>query len=163
MGLNVVDTVIESPIEMRLHNALRMLAYEKDIAVGTWEGSGSMYGEWPAGACVAINQGKGDYAMHIFPQVNFGDYRIDIVLMMYCRWRVGKSYLLVECDGHEYHERTKEQARRDRKRDRDLVQAGHVLFRFTGQEIWRDVDACALQCFETLKAASDSFPLDPEL
>lgn len=57
------------------------------------------------------------------------------------RWRK----LVVECDGHDFHERTKEQAKHDRSRDRDLVQRGYDVFRFTGSELWRDPLGCADQ------------------
>jgi hypothetical protein len=57
----------------------------------------------------------------------------------------------VELDGHEWHERTKEQARSDRQRDRRLLRAGWHVARFTGSEIHEDVDACLL---ETLGAAN---------
>lgn len=57
------------------------------------------------------------------------------------RWRK----LVVECDGHEYHERTKEQAAKDRSRDRRLTSLGFDVFRFTGSELWRDPWGCASQ------------------
>jgi len=46
--------------------------------------------------------------------------------------------IAVECDGHDYHERTREQAERDRSRDRELQKSGWVVMRFTGREIHRD-------------------------
>jgi very-short-patch-repair endonuclease len=57
------------------------------------------------------------------------------------RWRK----LVVECDGHDFHERTKEQAAKDRSRDRDLISLGYDVFRFTGSELWRDPWGCATQ------------------
>jgi hypothetical protein len=52
--------------------------------------------------------------------------------------------LAVEVDGHEFHEKTKEQAARDKRRDRELQQEGWNVFRFTGSEVWRDpFDCCA--------------------
>jgi very-short-patch-repair endonuclease len=71
------------------------------------------------------------------------------------RWRVDFVYsvrdpssdrvscLVVECDGHEYHERTKAQAARDRNRDRELQAAGFTIYRFTGSEIYNDPVKCA--------------------
>lgn len=50
--------------------------------------------------------------------------------------------VIVELDGHDFHERTKEQARRDRSRDRMLVQDGFTVFRFTGQEVYEDAEKC---------------------
>lgn len=51
--------------------------------------------------------------------------------------------VVVEIDGHNFHERTKEQARRDRTRDRAMIRAGFVVFRFTGSEIHADPSRAA--------------------
>jgi hypothetical protein len=53
--------------------------------------------------------------------------------------------LIIECDGHDFHERTKEQAAKDRSRDRAATIAGIDVLRFTGSEIWRDPWECAGQ------------------
>jgi very-short-patch-repair endonuclease len=58
--------------------------------------------------------------------------------------------LVVECDGHEFHERTKDQAIRDRARDRTVQKRGGAMFRFTGREIYRDALGCATQSLEFL-------------
>jgi len=44
----------------------------------------------------------------------------------------------IELDGHEFHERTKEQAQRDRERDRNLAAIGYQVLRYTGSEIYKD-------------------------
>ena len=46
------------------------------------------------------------------PQVSFGPYRVDFAL--FDQRGASPSVTIVECDGHDYHERTKEQAQRDR-------------------------------------------------
>src|SRR5205807_7453561 len=46
---------------------------------------------------------------------------------------------IVEIDGHDFHERTKEQAQRDKSRDRYLNQSGFTVFRFTGSEVFNDL------------------------
>lgn len=46
--------------------------------------------------------------------------------------------IAAEVDGHDFHERTKSQATRDRRRDRDLTAAGWIVLRFTGSEIYSD-------------------------
>lgn len=51
--------------------------------------------------------------------------------------------IVVECDGHDFHERTKEQAARDRSRDRVMTAAGHRVLRFTGSELWESAAECA--------------------
>ncbi len=51
---------------------------------------------------------------------------------------IGKSQkLVVELDGHNFHERTKEQAQRDKARDRQMQSEGWTIFRFTGSELWK--------------------------
>ena len=43
--------------------------------------------------------------------------------------------IVVELDGHDFHEKTKEQAQKDKDRDRSLTRAGYKIMRFTGSEI----------------------------
>lgn len=52
-------------------------------------------------------------------------------------------FLSIEVDGHEFHERTKEQALRDRRRDRLFASWGWTVLRFTGSEVFRDPERCA--------------------
>jgi len=44
----------------------------------------------------------------------------------------------VELDGHDFHERTKEQASKDRRRDRAFAASGWDVLRFTGSDVYRD-------------------------
>ncbi|MBD1223262.1 endonuclease domain-containing protein [Virgibacillus halodenitrificans] len=48
----------------------------------------------------------------------------------------------IECDGHDFHEKTKEQVTRDKSRDRDLTKLGYTVIRFSGSEIWKDPSRC---------------------
>lgn len=57
-------------------------------------------------------------------------------------------HVVVEVDGHDYHERTKEQARRDRSRDRLMMASGYHVLRFTGSEVWADPARCANEAAE---------------
>jgi very-short-patch-repair endonuclease len=45
--------------------------------------------------------------------------------------------VVVECDGHDFHERTTQQASRDRQRDRRLAFRGIHCLRYTGSDIFR--------------------------
>jgi very-short-patch-repair endonuclease len=72
------------------------------------------------------------------PQAKIGRYRVDFLLTQ-GDGPEERRPLIVECDGHSFHERTKEQASRDRARDRDLQAEGYPVFRFTGSHIWGDV------------------------
>lgn len=64
----------------------------------------------------------------------------------------GPIRICVECDGHDFHERTKEQAARDKSRDRELTMAGWQVLRFTGSEIWKDAATCARQVVDLVVA-----------
>lgn len=48
-------------------------------------------------------------------------------------------------DGHEFHEKTKQQAQYDKKRDRKLTKLGYKILRFTGSEIYNDVRKCIME------------------
>ena len=68
------------------------------------------------------------------PQERIGKYCVDFV--------VHASYsddkVIIECDGHDYHEKTKEQAKHDKERDRYLTSLGYKILRYAGSEIYND-------------------------
>jgi very-short-patch-repair endonuclease len=80
--------------------------------------------------------------LKIWPQAVFNGWTVDFIAGIQGH-KERPSYLVIECDGHDFHEKTKEQARRDRSRDRDAQAAGFKIFRFTGSEIWKDPCQCA--------------------
>lgn len=59
--------------------------------------------------------------------------------------------IIVECDGHDFHERTKEQAQRDRSRDRILTAKGWRVLRFTGSELYRNAEACVAEIAQIIE------------
>lgn len=83
----------------------------------------------------------------IEPQAVIARYRADfLVSAWFTDRKLGSSVarVVVECDGHDFHERTKEQASRDKARDRAFQKMGHTVFRYSGADIWAD----ALRCSE---------------
>jgi very-short-patch-repair endonuclease len=74
-------------------------------------------------------------------QVPLGPYKVDFVISPWPRDERVK--IIVECDGHAFHEKTKEQAQHDKARDRELQAMGYRVLRFTGSEIYRDAFRCA--------------------
>lgn len=87
-------------------------------------------------------------------QVRVLDWPVDFLLGT-TDYSGNKHYAVVECDGHDFHERTKEQAARDRSRDRRLQEAGIRVFRFTGSELYRDPLGCAVETFRWAQACWD--------
>lgn len=88
--------------------------------------------------------------VEVFPQHQLGDHRVDFLIVCLFEGRPDLRFLVIECDGHDFHERTKEQARRDRRRDRSMLLGGHNVMRFTGSEIFADAEACAAEISEHL-------------
>lgn len=87
--------------------------------------------------------------LNVFPQYvadgDYGKHRVDFLITFPALPSVLEETkvvpvvrLAVEVDGHDFHERTKEQARRDRVRDRSLTASGYVVLRFTASEVWHD-------------------------
>lgn len=103
--------------------------------------------------------------VHLFlePQAEIGNYRVDFLLGASQHAGDLLKCVAIECDGHDWHERTKEQAARDKSRDRYLSsQVGRVL-RFTGSEIYRSPDQCCVEALKILHLVTlGSFPSDPE-
>ncbi len=78
----------------------------------------------------------------VFPHVTIGPYELDFLLL----FRNSGGELLamaVECDGHDFHEKTKKQAARDKKRDRYIAVHSIIMLRFTGSEIHYGAHTCA--------------------
>jgi hypothetical protein len=86
--------------------------------------------------------------MIIWPQYHVCAHRTDFMV------EFGKVKAVVECDGHDYHERTKKQAERDRGLDRAFQREGFRVFRFTGSEIWQGPEACAAALIRDMQSAA---------
>lgn len=84
----------------------------------------------------------------IQPQASLLGYRADFLIGSMPK--TPGRMLIVECDGHDFHERTKEQAARDRQRDRVFQTEGYKVFRFTGSELYANPFGCALEVMSEL-------------
>ena len=60
--------------------------------------------------------------------------------------------LVIECDGHEFHEKTKEQVEKRNLRDMDLKMAGYDILHFSGSQIYQDPIKCASYVYEYIKS-----------
>ena len=95
----------------------------------------------------AESAGEIHRAVIVQSQVQIAGWRVDFLLhymSIESRDPIGAfRSLIIECDGHDYHERTKDQAARDRSRDRTAQYEGIPVLRFTGSELWRNPIGCA--------------------
>ncbi len=148
----------ESPIEVALLFSLPIVARELGWAVIL--------------RCNGLSDGdREDFSPDILviePQAQLGEHRVDFLLtfrtsgpdfdrpvkasdgQMIPGVKEVEKRMIIECDGHDYHERTKDQAKKDRSRDRFLQSLGYLVFRYTGSEIWEDVFHCAHEALITL-------------
>jgi very-short-patch-repair endonuclease len=102
-------------------------------------------GSDPHPTVLARIEEKGTLLIHL--QHRLLDWRADFVLS--CP-SISDKKVIIECDGHDFHERTKEQAARDRGRDRAAQAAGYMMLRYTGSEIYRDPLKCARSALKAL-------------
>jgi len=62
-----------------------------------------------------------------------------------------KLELAIELDGHEFHEKTKDQVIKDKRKERAIVTSGFPVLRFSGAEIVRNVRACVEEIISYLE------------
>lgn len=82
-------------------------------------------------------------------QAPVGPYRVDFLI----EWMADELRIVIECDGFDFHERTREQAERDRRRDRELQARGYHVLRFMGSEIHR---GCAGELRDVLSRLAEA-------
>jgi very-short-patch-repair endonuclease len=82
-------------------------------------------------------------------------YRADIAIPV--KYWNGFKMFLIECDGYEFHQKTKEQVAKDNERMRDLQLAGYIIIRFSGSEIYHKAPRCACEIANIIKAPALKF------
>lgn len=155
----MVDILCSSPIEVKLYFAL-IKRFRNELF------------EYPGSFQIMLNQKissitgfltrKNDLEEFDIP-VDFIDYEIDILI--YQDNRINKDvfghnirfpiYLGIECDGFPFHDRTKKQLQKDKKKDRNLKIYGLNIIRFTGSEITSTPDLCAEEVAKHLDSQRD--------
>lgn len=143
----------ESPIEQRMVGALMLM---EPVATNNPQYPFTLQKVEPHGASFKDMDLKAvaPQTVKIYPQCTVLGYRADFLIC--ARFEAGVTCVVIECDGHKFHERTKEQAAYDRKRDRAMTAHSFRVFRFTGSEIWRDLAKCVGEVRDFLKNVRDS-------
>lgn len=70
-------------------------------------------------------------------------YRVDFLIPVVYKNQENIMFV-IECDGYEFHQKTKKQVEADNQRQRDLQEAGYEVIRFSGTEIYHKPYQCAL-------------------
>lgn len=80
-----------------------------------------------------------------------GDYHVDFLVTSKSTGELGTA-IVIELDGHDFHERTKEQVERDNKRQRAITKAGMRVLRFSGREIVMKGRKCIQEVIDFIEA-----------
>lgn len=85
----------------------------------------------------------------VHPQCKIGKYRVDFLITQN---GIGPDYALspvvVELDGHDFHDKDKAQRAYEKGRDRFLVKSGYKVLHFTGSEVVADPYRVAYEALE---------------
>lgn len=94
---------------------------------------------------------EGD-SVTIRPQAKLKADRVDFVVVGFACGDIDPARLVIECDGHAFHEKTPGHAARDKARDRRISALGYTVLRFTGTEIRRRPEKCAAEVHKMVSA-----------
>ena len=123
----------ESPIEKMLLAALEIKAmqYEDSYEVSIW----TQYDSFP------IDK---KYRADFYIRIDNGPWHC-----LYGK-KLKEAELLIECDGHQFHEKTKAQVKYRNERDLELKKAGYDILHFSGSQIYNEPMKCADEIFNYL-------------
>jgi very-short-patch-repair endonuclease len=96
-----------------------------------------VYSEWEFQTFAASSEHQDD-TFALVPQFEVsGVGHVDFAIFV-PKISVKEPLVVIECDGHAYHERTPDQASEDKRRERTLQRLGIPALRFTGRDIVRN-------------------------
>lgn len=81
---------------------------------------------------------RDSYGIHVSPQARIGKYRVDFLVKQALITRKDEPAVVVELDGHDFHDKDKRQRAYEKARDRFLVSQGCRVLHFTGSEVVAD-------------------------
>ena len=126
--IHAATSLCGSPIEQLMLAGLCWISWSRQKSlVEIWDSTGTF--------------AKPEAAVVIAPQYRIEGHPVDFAVFVNVI-ADEETKIAVECDGH-WHEKSKEQAARDKRQERGVTFAGWRPLRFTGSEIWRDHKACA--------------------
>ena len=90
------------------------------------------------------------YGVSVLPQHKIGNYRVDFLLIR----NTGRhsESVVVELDGHAFHDKDKRQRAYEKARDRFLVKNGYRVLHFTGSEVVADPYGVAYEALDLIGA-----------
>lgn len=95
---------------------------------------------------------NGEIEIKIKQQVQIGKYSVDFLVTA----NLSDDKIIIECDGHDFHEKTKEQAKHDKERDRWLTSQGFKILRYTGSEIYNNFQGIEAELIRLLDVSNSA-------
>lgn len=123
----LVDSNLSSPIEDLFYIALKLQC---------------------ASVFVDINPGK-NHGLFVTPQAQIGKYRVDFLIEFHHK-KGTNAPVIVELDGHAFHDKDKHQRSYEKARDRFLVKSGYKVLHFTGSDVNADPHKVVFEVLSTL-------------
>lgn len=77
-------------------------------------------------------------------------YRVDFLIPVIFYKKIYRCYI-VECDGYEFHQKTKEQVQNDYIRQRNIEMSGYRIIKFTGSEVFKDANNCVTEILKYIQ------------
>jgi len=105
----------------------------------------------------------------IMPQYKINNYRVDFMIYYhyFSKWMTKKNEypeqnksksLIVELDSYLWHGSNPEQFANEKKRERELQKEGWNIMRFSGREIYRNVEKHVEEVFESFREIENKLP-----
>lgn len=101
------------------------------------------------------NQGTSRIGFGVFvqPQAKIGKYRVDFLISQNGNGPDDiYTPIVIELDGHEFHDKDKRQRSYEKERDRFLVKSGYKVLHFTGSDVVKDPYKVAFEALDLVGA-----------
>lgn len=134
-GFHIAFARCESPIEQLFCLSLFQVP-------GIWAINGEFHTS-------LLQHRPGNRGILVFAQNRIKRYRADFLLVALSPEQIEPAFLIVECDGREFHS-TPDAVTRDARRDRELRSTGFQIIRHTGTEIYGNPFEVVAQTFECI-------------
>ena len=121
------DQIISSPIEQLLYTSMRAFCVFNNIDLKDFDEN---------------------YGTTLDPQYKINKYTVDFLIRHWLKTPKTdiENKVVVECDGHDFHDKNEKQRRYEKQRDRFLQSIGYKVIHFTGSEVYSDPMRCAKEC-----------------
>lgn len=144
------DGTIESPIEQMVICGLMAVSAHSQFM---------FFAEYDSKLCKDLHFSHRPIgAVFCYPQMSISKYRADFVIHAVTGEK--DCPLVLELDGHQWHERSEQDRRKEKRRDRYMQSLGFRLARYTGSEAYGDPFEVAREALD-LSAGSAGLFFNP--